>query len=125
MFSDTKTQFLQTLCNLLEVDENTVHEVGNTLMNAFLNFGSRTPDNLECFENLQYSVGKDRDRSKKIAGFRLKSGEVFVSEILNYLEGIEIPEQIMVRFPKLSRAEWNAVLRMATMMFLAVERDLE
>lgn len=91
---------------------------------AFLLFGSQTEDNLSCAENVQVGIVNDGTSLRRpIVGLRLASSGPSLSTVLNSAEGCPVPAQLVADSPEMTQAQWDAVLRMATMLLLALEGE--
>jgi hypothetical protein len=89
----------------------------DTLENAILNFGSSTDDNKSCVSNIEIV------QKSKVVGIGTKSGR-FLSDIINAAEGCKIPEQVKSEYPDLTQSEWDAVLRVCTLLLVDLERKI-
>ena len=91
---------------------------------AFLLFGSQTDDNVSCTEKVQLGFIDDgTSMGRPIVGLRLAKNHRSLSTVLNSAEGCPIPAQLLADCPEMTQAQWDAVLRMATMLFLALEGE--
>jgi hypothetical protein len=89
-------------------------------MQAFLQFASDTPDNRSCAARIEYGSAPSPSVSDRtIYGFKVKEKEIFVGHVLNELEAMEVPKEIYERFPDITRDEWEATIRIATMILQA------
>ena len=95
-----------------ESDKDELHQ---QFSNLFLQYGSETPDNRECIIELCI-VDKDS------FGLGLKNG-VLVSDIMNSAEGCAISGQVKQDYPDLTQKQWDAVLRLTTMLLLLFEHE--
>ena len=88
---------------------------------AFLDFGSDTDDNRDCAAVIGFCTVKNgRDRTM---GLAVRRRHWLVTEILNSAEGSPVPAQVRRDFPRITQREWDAVLRLATMVLFFWERD--
>lgn len=90
------------------------------LRRALVDFGSETPDNVSCVQQISVSKAPARYRKGKIRGLALRR-RWLISEILNYAEGSRIPKAVRNRFRGITQQEWNAVQRLTTLVFTAFE----
>ena len=97
---------------------------GRLLRESFLYFGSQTPDNTGCMEEIEVGLIDDGTSARRRAvGLRIANDNWPLSSVLNSAEGCPIPRQLSTDFPGLTQAQWDAALRMATMLTLAFEGD--
>jgi hypothetical protein len=104
-------------------DQASLSDQNNQLMKAFLEFGSETPDNLNCYNHIEYGLTRDW-RSRTVAGLKLKGKELLLSEVMNVVENLELPDEVREEFPELTDNEWDAITRMVTMALIAMERGV-
>ena len=116
-----KIAFAQTLADILQNNTSQKKVDIHKVKEAFLAFGSETPDNLACMAHVTYGTASD-SVGYRTMGFRLEQNPLLVSEILNVLEGTQIPPEVKEYYPELTGPEWSAILRFATMVFIAFER---
>jgi hypothetical protein len=88
---------------------------------ALLDFGSETDDNQACA--MEISVGTVRDGDKRATGLALRRQGKLVSQILNDAEGSPVPAAVRRRHAGITQREWDAVLRLATLVFISLERE--
>ena len=100
---------------LTELSSGASHPaVTERLRLAFLDFGSETPDNVACAEKLRVGSG----------GLGLRGRRWLVGDVIYEAEGIPIPRPVKKRFPGITKKEWAAVQRLASIVFYALEKDL-
>jgi len=92
------------------------------LMKAFLEFGSETPDNVNCYNHIEYGLTHDW-RSRAVWGLKLKGKNLLLSEVMNVVENLKLPNEVSKEFPELTNSEWEAITRMVTMLLIALERS--
>ncbi len=124
----TKESFREKLCQLPSwgTDEPQIANDSRSFMKAFLDYGSETPDNLICFEHIEFGKVSDQDvGTGEVVGLKLKNKPILLSTIANAIECLEfpkdIPESEMEYFPDISKEEWDAATRMMTMVLTAFE----
>ncbi len=88
---------------------------------AMLHFGSETDDNRSCAAEIV--VTKVSDRKHGTAGLALRGKRSLVSHVLNDAEGIPVPRAVRKNHPGITQREWDAVLRLATLVFISFERS--
>lgn len=118
--SASKKQFISALLDTTNLSQAKVLELESRIVEALLDFGSETEDNVNCVDRI--GIRKIPDYNDRCTvGLALKSNSVLVSDILNHAEGSSVPQEIRERFPKLKQEDWDAVLRLATLVFSALE----
>lgn len=80
---------------------------------ALLDFGSETPDNLNCAEQLEL----DPSRSALV----LRKHGIPISDLLNVAEDSDVPPSVREAFPLVTQAEWDAAMRLVTLILIALE----
>jgi uncharacterized protein (DUF433 family) len=83
---------------------------------ALLSFGSATEDNTRCVEHVKVGGSSNSGR-----GFSLRGSDIAVSDILHTVEGEPIPKVVVERFPGVTQEDWDAVLRLSTLLFILFE----
>jgi hypothetical protein len=124
MSAPNKALFLHVLKHLAasSPDGKAVQDADAQFREGFLTFGSETPDNSACVDEIGFgSLPPNPTGYASLLGFVLRRSGLVVSDILNEAEGCPIPEQVGREFPTLSQGEWDAILRLATMLVLAYE----
>ena len=69
-------------------------------------------------------VGRTNDGTsakRPTIGYVFPALDADVTDILNSAEGCEIPSQLLANYPDISQKQWDATLRMATMLFIALQ----
>lgn len=88
---------------------------------AFLAKGSETPCNLKCVRAVDYGpLSPEYYQAKDLQGLRIKGARIPLSSIASYIEGIRRPKRITKDFPELTLEQWDAFLRVVTMIFSAL-----
>ena len=124
LMSKSKERFASLLCELAQSDDNSRQAKGRELMQAFLEFGSATDDNMNCYSHIEYgSVPPGACNPKETYGLKLKGKDILISDVVHLLEGLDLPDRIKKDFPNITENEWAAVTRMATMILIAFERQ--
>jgi hypothetical protein len=88
---------------------------------ALLDFGSETDDNRACAAEI--GVSTVRDRGLLTTGLTLRRKGRLVSQILNDAEGTPVPAALRKRHAGITQREWDAVLRLATLVFISLEGE--
>jgi len=123
---DSKAAFRNLLVSLANGrrKHRNAREATKAFRKALLDFGSETDDNRACAAAISVGVIKERNQPVR-KGLILRGHQCLVGTILNTAEGCPVPTQVRKAFPKLSQQEWDAVLRIATMVVLSLESDLK
>jgi hypothetical protein len=121
--SKPKREFVSQLSGL--ADGSFPPGKGSTqLMETFLEFGSQTDDNLNCYRHIEYGlVPGETCRPKETYGLKLKGTNILVSDVIHLIEDLDLPVHIKEEFPSITENEWAAVTRMATMILIAFEYE--
>lgn len=108
---------------MVSADDSSFPRRSGELMLSFLKFGSDTPDNVNCYQHIEFGVAHEANDAHQVrtAGLKVRGKAIFVSDVLNILEGIEPPDAVKEAYPDLTSSEWEAVMRMATMVAIAFE----
>ncbi len=91
---------------------------------ALLAFGSETDDNRRCVERIGVRAIPQPDGSVRSA-VALRGSGTPVADVLNAAEGTPLPAQLAEDFPAVTQEDWDAVLRLATLVFVAAEAPAE
>ena len=112
----TRTQFLKALTGIADGRTN-AEELTKDLRVALLQFGSETPDNLSCAEQIEVStVGSE-------TGLKLRSRELLFSDIAHVVESEPMPEALKTAFPGITDEDWDAFGRLTTLIYILLSRD--
>jgi hypothetical protein len=101
-------------------------EATEEVRRAILKVGSATEDNIACSECIEVATVRNRPfgpsciRSVTVRGKGLPMADIFGTA-----EGCSVPKEIVEAFPELTQVEWDACLRLATLVFSAFERKVE
>ena len=124
--------FAHALCQLIDsvpvpllmndLNGSAYSEQSDQLMKAFLEFGSETDDNVNCFRHVEYGRVARVYGPNPIYGLKLKGKNILLASVMNMVEDLDIPAEIAERYPDLIKDEWSAITRMATMILLAFQQ---
>lgn len=95
------------------------------LLDAFLDFGSETKDNIKCAENIEYGLCERTRGASYVRGLKIKESNILISDIIWYLEDERVYEYLAKQFPDLTMDQIEGALRMATMVLSAFEKEAE
>ncbi|HEY4024211.1 MAG TPA: hypothetical protein VGM75_36385 [Pseudonocardiaceae bacterium] len=116
-----RRRFVEALLAASGPGEVPLDERTATLRRELLWFGSSTPDNRDAAERL--AVGEVRRWGGRKLGITLARTGSLVSDVLNQAEGCPIPDSLAEAYPDLVQEEWDAVLRLAALVLLALEGE--
>lgn|SRR6185503_7112241 len=126
MGSIAKPKFTRAVVDLLLAAEGTSKRksLRDGFVKGLLAFGSETPDNQSCADNIDYGVFKDSSTSRRVLALGSKKSRTRLSDLAWHVEGTKVPARIRSAFPGLTVREWEAFQRLTTMIFLALEQEL-
>jgi hypothetical protein len=87
---------------------------------SLLAFGSETDDNRSCVDRVGIRR-LHRTGEPDAVGLALRSKPVLVSEIVNLAEGSVVPAFLRKAIPDIQQEDWDAALRVATLILLSLE----
>lgn len=124
MKSHTDDSFRRELRRLLSVGGMPADNRDQTksLMRAFLDFGSETPDNINCSMHIEYGNILGSGKSPCV-GLKIRQKNIGFADLANVLENVDLPEDVAKEFPSLTKEEWDAFTRMVTMIMLALQSE--
>jgi len=113
-------QALLSIPRLSSVDDD--QGLTGRLRQALVDFGSATDDNVAAVDRV--TIGALKTSAGRAGwGLRLATSGLPLVAIINSAEGSPIPEQVRAAYPTLTGHEWDAVLRVACLVFLSFERQ--
>lgn len=118
-----KDRFVTLLCEFAHTDFTNPPggERREQLMQTFLDFGSRTEDNVNCYDHVEYGLVPAVGCRPSAYGLKLKGKDIPLVDVLHAVEDLPLPDEIKEQVPNITSKEWEAVTRMATMVFIALE----
>jgi len=116
--SNQRSVFWQSL-TAIAYKEGTPQELSSKLQQAILIFGSETPDNLDCVD--QICIGE----AQGTIGPILKGTGELLSDIAWSLEDMPMPSILADMHPDISKEHWGGFTRFVTLMLSALNRDIE
>lgn len=124
MTEDTaRDRFLRSLV-LARGDIDQVDTRDREFVRALLDFGSETEDNTECVERVGLARLPQLHGGGQ-AGFALRRSRIPVADVLNAAEGTPVPDQVTAEFPEVTQEDWDAILRLATLVLVAYQAPLD
>ena len=112
----TRKQFLEAL-NEIAASQTTAQELTRKLRRALLDFGSETPDNLNCANRVEV------DRVESKTGPKICGQDALFRDIAHALEDEPLPEALKEHFPEISEKDWDAFTRMTTLIYILLSPD--
>ena len=106
-----------------DLSDSKLASLGATFRQAFLS-GYETEDNIGCMDEIQ--VGRTFDGTsarRPIIGYVIPALGVDIADVLNSAEGCDVPQQLRAAYPKITQEQWDATLRLATMIIIALQGD--
>ena len=122
-----KNDFAHKLAELLlsDPDLSNLKQADEQLKETFLASACESPDNLSCADYIEYGAILDESWGvNTTVGLKLKRHDIMLSDISNVLENCAMPPELKAQFPKLTGEDWDAAMRMMTMILMALERKV-
>ncbi len=88
-----------------------------TLKSALLELGSGTDENSRAIEALDL-IGSGDDR-----GLGIRGCSTTLAGLMNEMEDVPVPAQLVARFPELNQEGWSIALRLTTLLLLAMNAN--
>ena len=112
----TRKRFLEALCGMAN-GQTMSEKLTLKLRQALLDFGSETPDNLNCASRVEVGrVGPE-------TGPKITGQDALFSDISHALESAAMPAEIRKQFPEISEKDWDAFTRMTTLIYILLSPD--
>lgn len=121
-----RNPFRKQLCSLATTlpSPADLQSRSDELMQAFLLFGSETEDNLSCVQHVEYGWVNKRDFGPpSICGLKLHDKPLLISDLIYALGGYDLLPLIRQNYPDLTEEEWDATLRITTIILLSFEHN--
>ncbi|MEV0597623.1 hypothetical protein [Nonomuraea cavernae] len=116
-----RARFRATLWAIGGYPETSPALLGANVRAALLAFGSKTPDNLAAAGQLDVSA--EHGPTGRTVGLCLKRSGLRLSRLLASAEHCDIPVGLLEELPDLTQVEWDATLRMAGLILLALDSE--
>lgn len=124
---NAKDVFRRTLFALADssLTDADLSQRNEDLRQAFLAFGSETPDNLNCVEYVEHGWVHHREYGDLVhtCGLKLKNTDLLISEIICVLGDEVFTQAVQKQFPNLTVEQCESVNRITTMILLSLECD--
>lgn len=102
---------LRQLANGRGSDEH----LSNNLRAALLDFGSETPDNVNCASRIEVGTVETG------RGLKFKDKHLLLSEFAYQLEDAPMPDSVKRALPEVTEQDWDAFMRFTVLLYLALE----
>jgi hypothetical protein len=113
----TRKQLLEALNGIVD-GQTTAQQLTSNFRRTLLDFGSETPDNLNCAGRVEVGpVGP------KI-GPKITGRDVLFRDIAHELESEPLPEALKDIFPDISEEDWDAFTRTTTLIYILLTPDI-
>ena len=109
----TRGLFWQALNDIASEDAG-AEALTSRFRSALLALGSETPDNLNCARRITIA-DVDGQLGPVLCGRQL-------ADIAHELEDQPMPEGVGTAFPDLTESDWNAFMRLTTLLYIALAR---
>ena len=107
---DTREQFLVALQVLVD-GQHKPQDQTQQLRQALLDFGSETPDNLNCAKRIEIGAVAQE------TGLKVSGQSVLLADLAHTLESEPMPPGIASQFPQITEQDWDAFTRMTTLLY--------
>jgi hypothetical protein len=113
----TRGQLFEALNGIAD-GQATAQQLTSNLRRTLLDFGSETPDNLNCARRVEVGpVGSE-------IGPKITGRDVLFRDIAHNLESEPLPEALKDIFPNISEEDWDAFTRMTTLIYILLTPDI-
>jgi hypothetical protein len=121
--SPAKKDFLSSLLAVAHQVSTSAVDLNTEFRQTLIAFGSATGDNISAVDRVMVREIETGSKRRRAIGLAVGPNRVPMGEVLNVAEGSDIPPGVREAFPELQQADWDAVLRVATLVFIALESD--
>lgn len=112
----TRTQFLAVLSDIAGENAD-AEDLTKRLRAAIHAFGSETPDNVRCSEQLEVGPAGQE------FGLKLRKQPLLLSDVAYALEDAPMPASIQDAIPGLTDQDWDAFTRLTTLIYTLLSKD--
>lgn len=116
-----RARFVSTLLEIGSDDDRLSDELATQLRSTLLEFGSQTEDNVSCAERTTVLEPSGAE-AVPARGMAVGEQRILLADLLNFAEGCDIPEEVRDRYPDLEQDDWDAALRLTTLIVTALQR---
>jgi len=125
MSNQDRKLFLQKLFDIANSNHtlSSASDLSSDLMEAMLSYGSETEDNLNCSQHIQFGLCQVNlfNKPESIYGLKVKAKDILLADVLNVVENLGVPSVVKKEFPELTSEEWDAIMRMVTLILTALQ----
>lgn len=115
---------LMELLSQIRRGEDTNKLATRKLRAAVLALGSATDDNLNCVEHIEVgSVRRLFGGPLRNRGLKVRGKPIMISDVIHTLEDSRMPAVVRHAFPALTSKEWDACLRLVTLILISLEQE--
>ena len=119
----SKANFLKALLATSNLDSGSPTRLNSELKEALLKYGSETEDNTEAVKRIGVGkIGEKRNGQPSI-GLNLAASGLSLADVVNTAEGSPLPEGVLEYHPEVTQEDWDAILRVLTLVLTAFESD--
>ena len=116
-----RARFVNALLEVGNGDDRSSDELATQVRSALLEFGSQTEDNVSCAERTSV-LEPTGTEAVPARGLAVGEQGILLADLLNFAEGCDIPEEVRDRYPDLEQDDWDAALRLTTLIVTALQR---
>ncbi|WP_322780107.1 hypothetical protein [Frankia sp. Cas4] len=116
-----KNMFLASLVAIARQSSTLPGELNAEFRQAFLDFGSETEDSASAVDRLL--IRQVNGSHPSVIALTVGANAVPLASVTNSAEGSDIPTGVREDFPELEQADWDAVLRVVTLILTALESE--
>ena len=91
-------------------------ELTANLRAALLDFGSETPDNLDCTKRIE--VGAVETETGMYIGLKFRGRRELLCDVAHMVEDGPMPESLKSACPDLTESDWKAFSRLTTLIYI-------
>jgi hypothetical protein len=120
-----KHEFIEFLLNTArcKLDKDALLKTTEILQERLLDFGSHTPDNLACAQDIELRTRITDLGPPESQSVAIKNSPYSIADILHSAEGCPTPKQVEEYCPDLTQEQWDNALRFTTLVLLSLQWD--
>lgn len=116
MCASAARRFLEAVAGQGDAAAMSLEQRSADLRRRLLEFGSATPDNLAAAERAEVGADRQADGAARV----LVGGATPVADVLDAAGDSPVPDAVRYWCPELSQEDWEAAMRIATLVFAAL-----